>query len=182
MTSNTGCFGAGAAMTPEEFEAAVSLILHEVTTMTLATCAGGVPWATDVYFSPDGFDLVFFSSPNSRHCRNLAVNPAGAVTIHPAAASWREIRGLQMEGEAGPVAGNLAMARALAAYVAKFPFARELLAAPTEAARFFAKASAHVFRPRRIRYLDNALGLGTRFSLLLANGKPDGLPQPEEHP
>jgi uncharacterized protein YhbP (UPF0306 family) len=168
-------------MTLEEFTEAVRRLLDEVTTMTLATCAGGIPWAADVYFAPDGFDLVFFSSPDSRHCRNLAANPVCAVTIHPAAASWREIRGLQMEGEARPAAGTLATARALAAYLAKFPFARELLAAPKEGTRFFAKASAQIFRPRRIRYLDNALGLGTRFGLLLANGKPAGSPEREEN-
>jgi len=33
--------------------------------MTLATCAEGLPWATDVYFAPDGFDLVFLSSPRA---------------------------------------------------------------------------------------------------------------------
>jgi hypothetical protein len=163
----------------EEFEAAVYRIMAEVTTMTLATCAGGIPWATDVYFSPDGFDLIFFSSPDSRHCRNLAVNPVGAVTIHPGAASWRDIRGLQMEGACEPVASVGGKARAYSAYFRKFPFARALISNPEDAANTFSKATAHLLRPSRILYLDNSLGFGTRWCLRLANGRPAGPPEQE---
>jgi uncharacterized protein len=166
--------------TLEEFEQAAQRLLGEVAAMTLATCAGGAPWATDVYFAPDGFDLVFFSSPRSRHCRNLAANSACAATVHPLAESWREIRGLQMEGEARLVEGMVSKARAMAAFVAKFPFSRDLIAHPGEAAGAFFRAEAHVLRPSRILYLDNTVGIGTRFTLLLADGKPAGPPHREE--
>ena len=148
--------------------------------MTLATCAGGLPWATDVYFAPNGFELVFFSSPRSRHCLNLTANPACAATIHPQVDSWREIRGLQIEGEAGPPADTLASARAMAAYVKKFPFTRDLLAHPAQTLGAFSRAAAHVLRPSRLLYLDNAQGIGTRFSLRLVDGRPVGPPQRQE--
>lgn len=167
-------------MTPEDFEAAVRGLLAEVPAMTLATFADGVPWATDVYFAPDGYDLVFFSSPKSRHCRNLEISPACAATVHPAVASWREIRGLQMEGRAFLVEGAAGVARALRVYAGKFPFVRDILENPVDAARTFAKSSAHVFRPSRVRYLDNALGLGARFSRSFTDGKPDGPPRRED--
>jgi uncharacterized protein len=154
-------------------------LFDEVPVMTLATCAGASPSAADVYFAADGFDLVFLSSPRSRHCRNLAVHPACAVTIHPRVASWREIRGLQIEGEAAPPAGALASARALAAYLGKFPFARDLIAHPGETGRAFASAALYVLRPSCLRYLDNALGVGTRYCLHLIEGRPAGPPQLE---
>jgi len=167
-------------MTPEAFHLAARRLLDEVTTMTVATCAGGIPWASDVYFAPDGYDLVFFSSPDSRHGRNLAAHPVCAATVHPLAATWREIRGLQIEGEVHLADTLAAKTRALAAYLGKFPFARELMAHPGEAASKMARVSAHVFRPRRIRYLDNALGFGARYAVCLKDGAPVGPPEREE--
>jgi uncharacterized protein YhbP (UPF0306 family) len=166
-------------MTREEFLEAVRRLLDAVSTMTLSTCAGEIPWATDVYFAPDGFDLVFWSSPHSRHCRNLEVNPRCAATIHPVVASWQEIRGLQMEGVCRPVAGVAATARAAAAYFRKFPFARALLADPAGAAAAVIKAAPQILQPSRLLYLDNALGFGARFALSWHDGSPVGLPQRE---
>ncbi len=166
-------------MTPEEFEKAVLGILEPVPVMTLATCASDTPWATDVYFARTGFDLVFFSSPQSCHCRNLAANPACAATVHPQAATWQEIRGVQMQGKARPITGMEAKVRATAAYLGKFPFARELMSNPSAVARKMATVSAHVFRPWRIRYLDNALGFGARFTMRVEDGALVGAPAPE---
>ncbi|MBI4804788.1 MAG: pyridoxamine 5'-phosphate oxidase family protein [Desulfovibrio sp.] len=166
-------------MTPEDFEKAVTAILDSVPVMTLATCAGGSPWATDVYFARIGFGLVFYSSPGSRHCLNLAANPACAATAHPAASSWQDIRGLQMEGEARPITQLADKVRATAAYLARFPFAKALMSDPSQVARSMAKAAIHEFLPSRIRYLDNALGFGARFTMSLGNGKLAGSPQSE---
>lgn len=166
-------------MRADAFEAAARRLFDEVAVMTLATCTDATPWATDVYFAPDGFDLVFLSSPRSRHSRNLAINPACAATIHPLVKSWREIRGLQIEGEVRPPAGTIAKARALAAYLSKFPFARDLIAHPAETAGAFANATLHVLRPSRLRYLDNTLGIGTRWSLRLVDGQAVGPPELE---
>ncbi len=168
-----------AGFTAEAFAEAARWLFDEVPVMTLATCAGASPWAADVYFAADGFDLVFLSSPRSRHCRNLTVHPACAATIHPRVASWREIRGFQIEGQAAPPAGALAGARALAAYLGKFPFARDLIAHPGETGRAFASATLYVLRPASLRYLDNALGIGTRYYLHLIEGRPAGPPQLE---
>ncbi len=167
-------------MTSEEFEAATGALLREVAPMTLATCAGNVPWASDVYFASSGFDLVFFSSLDSRHCRNLAANPSCAVTVHAPVATWRDIRGVQIEGVAGLANTVGEKARALAAYVEKFPFARDLMANPVGAVRTAFRAHAHVFRPMRIRYLDNGRGIGARFSVAIVDGKPVWPPQREK--
>jgi uncharacterized protein YhbP (UPF0306 family) len=163
----------------EKFEASVRMLLNSVPAMTLATCANGTAWATDVYFAAYGYELVFFSSPASRHCKNLNANPACAATVHPEAASWRDIRGLQMDGLAEPVETVEAKARALTAYFTKFPFARDLMSNPGNLGSKFGDVSAHVFRPSRIRYLDNTLGFGTRLAIRLENGMPAGPPEHE---
>jgi len=172
-----GLFRRWGTMTLEKFEEGVRTLWSSVPAMTLATSVDGIPWATDVYFAADGYELVFFSSPASRHCRNLKANPACAATVHPPAASWREIKGLQMEGTAESVTGVEATAHAFLVYFAKFPFARDLMSNPLEMAKKALNVKAHVFRPERIHYLDNALGFGTRFSLRLESGKASGSPE-----
>lgn len=164
-------------MTLDQFDTAVNSLLKSVPAMTLATCADGHPWATDVYFVASGYEFVLISSPASRHSLNLAANPSCAATVHPPAASWREIKGLQMEGTAEFVKGVEATAHALLVYFAKFPFARDLMSNPSEMTKKELNVKAHVFRPARIHYLDNSLGFGTRFSLRLENGKASGSPE-----
>ena len=142
--------------------------------MTLATCAESRPWASDVYFVADGWKLLFFSSPASRHCRNLAANPACAATIHPVVASWRDIHGLQLEGRVEPVEGITALARAAAVYCTKFPFAKALLEAPGQTAAKMARVRPHAFIPQVVRLTDNRQGFGARFILRLEEGRPLG--------
>lgn len=161
-------------MTLEQFEAAVTSLLASIPAMTLATSAGAYPWASDVYFAAGGYELIFFSSPASRHSLNLAANPFCAATVHPPASSWREIRGLQMEGIAEPIEGVESTAQAILVYSAKFAFARDLLANPFELGKKALNVKAHVFRPNRIHYLDNSLGFGTRYSVRVENGKATG--------
>jgi hypothetical protein len=51
--------------------------------MTLATAdADGVPWASPVWYAPDGYsELLWVSDPDARHSRNLAVRPELAIVI-----------------------------------------------------------------------------------------------------
>ena len=51
--------------------------------MTLATAdADGVPWASPVWYAPDGYaELLWVSSPDARHSRNLAARPELSIVI-----------------------------------------------------------------------------------------------------
>jgi hypothetical protein len=51
--------------------------------MTLATAdAAGVPWASPVWFAPDGERaFLWVSDPRSRHSRNLAERPELSIVI-----------------------------------------------------------------------------------------------------
>jgi uncharacterized protein YhbP (UPF0306 family) len=171
------CSAAGAAMTSDQFEAAVRSLLNAVPAMTVATSADGHPWAADVYFATAGYEFVFFSSPASRHSQNLLGNPSCAATVHLPATSWREIKGLQMEGTAESVTGVEATARALLVYFAKFPFARDLMSNASVVTKKALGVKAHVFRPERIHYIDNSLGFGARFLLRLEDGRASGRPE-----
>jgi nitroimidazol reductase NimA-like FMN-containing flavoprotein (pyridoxamine 5'-phosphate oxidase superfamily) len=51
--------------------------------MTMATAnASGTPWATPVYFTPDGYrDFYWLSSPTARHSENVAVRPEVSIVM-----------------------------------------------------------------------------------------------------
>ncbi len=56
--------------------------LQSHNTMTLATSASDVPWAATVFYASDDLRVYFFSAPDSRHCQNLSVEKAKAMTIY----------------------------------------------------------------------------------------------------
>lgn len=79
-----GCPGAG-----KEASAAMDTVAHarellsRVRYVVLATAGtDGVPWATPVWFAPDGLDRVLWVSwPGSRHSQLLAEQPRVALTV-----------------------------------------------------------------------------------------------------
>jgi hypothetical protein len=73
--------------------------------MTLATAdADGVPWASPVWYAPDGyFELVWVSDPNARHSRNLAARPQLAIVIFDTTVTPGQGQAVYMEAEAGIV-------------------------------------------------------------------------------
>jgi uncharacterized protein YhbP (UPF0306 family) len=103
-------------------------LLADRTTLTLASAGENGPWAADVYFVRVGTGLYFHSSPESRHSREFQADPRAAGTVHADAKGWRDIRGLQLEGTVTEVESKAEKARAVAAYLLKFPFAAEVFA------------------------------------------------------
>ncbi len=139
---------------------AVDQYLAQHHVMTLATQGDDGPWAAAVFYARDGDDLVFLSSPGSRHSRNLALQPRCAVTIQGDATDWRQIRGIQAEGLVRQASGaDLVQARAC--YERRFAFVRPQSAAPALAS---ALARVHWYRLqiRRLHYIDNQRGFGQR--------------------
>ncbi len=128
--------------------------------MTLATQGADGPWAAAVFYAQLEDDLVFVSSPASRHARDLAADARCAATIHGPADDWAAIRGIQLEGRVEPLQGD-AREQARACYGAKFPFARPAVAA---APIVEALARVHWYRLRiaRLFFIDNARGFGKR--------------------
>lgn len=139
-------------------EVAEFLAAHHV--MTLATQGAAGPWAAAVFYVPDGDDLVFLSSPSSRHCTDLAADPRCAATIQAETLEWRSIRGIQLEGEVAELQGD-DRSRAQARYAEKFPFVRPG-GMPAAIAAAFARVHWFRLRVSRLYFIDNSRGFGHR--------------------
>lgn len=167
-------------MTRQEWENIVIRFMDSFTTMTLACCAENKPWSAAVYYARQGFDLIFFSSPRSRHSTAFAANPSAAAAIHGDYKLWKEIKGLQMEGRVEPITAPLALAKATATYLRKYPFVSEFFSDPAAisptAVKKMAKVALYVFRPDSISYVDNEAGFGTRWKLGIVDGAAAGEP------
>ena len=170
-------------MTEEEFNQATARLFASITTLTLATVGSdGRPWATDVYFATLGDDFVFFSSPSSRHCLNLDINPACAATIHPTVGNWSDIHGVQIEGVVREPKTREERTKALARYIQKFPFAERLLSQSSESKKGFSSVTLYILQTNRILYLDNHLLPNNRFEVLCTKGKRLSTPTPFKNP
>jgi uncharacterized protein YhbP (UPF0306 family) len=105
-------------------------------------------------------------------------NPYAAASIHGEYASWRDIKGLQMEGRVTSVKGFMNVAQAVKTYTGKFPFSKDFFSDPAgvvgNVGKSLSRAAAHAFRPVKIYYLDNSLGFGVRWKMELEDGSPLG--------
>jgi len=144
-------------------------------TMTLATCAGDIPWAATVFYANDDMQLYFFSSPDARHSLNLSANVRVAVTIQEDYKDWRGIKGIQLEGKVMLVDGVLEKAKAMAVYARKYGEVIKLFSDPASGIfhRAFLKVKFYRVLPEKIFYIDNEQGFGKRQELAV---EPSGQP------
>ncbi|HEY7715007.1 MAG TPA: pyridoxamine 5'-phosphate oxidase family protein [Candidatus Binatia bacterium] len=143
--------------------------LQSHNTMTLATCAGDTPWAATVFYANDNLELYFFSSPDSRHCQNLSINPRVAVTIQEDYKDWRAIKGIQLEGKVMLIDGLLEKPKAMAVYGRKFADVIKLFTDPASGIfyRAFLKVKFYRVVPEKLFFIDNQQGFGKRQELNL---------------
>jgi uncharacterized protein YhbP (UPF0306 family) len=136
-------------------------------TMTLATCAGDIPWAATVFYASDDLQLYFFSSPDARHSLNLSANARVAVTIQEDYKDWRAIKGIQLEGKVMLVDGVLEKAKAMAVYARKYADVIKLFTDPASGIfhKAFLKVKFYRVVPEKVFYIDNQQGFGTRQEL-----------------
>lgn len=145
--------------------------------MTLATTGEDGPWASAVFYVNTDFNLYFFTEKNTRHGRNLAANPLVAAAIHEDYHDWREIKGIQLQGEAVPV-GPVEKARVIALFTRKFPSLSVFLA-NKKTADIVARAQVYKLVPAEIWYLDNQKGFSARQKLIFDRRGPGGsVPSP----
>lgn len=128
--------------------------------LTLATHGDDGPWAAALFYVREGDDLIFLSSPQSRHCKNLISDPRCGATIQPETVNWRDIKGIQVEGRARELSvGELA--RAQHVYGERFPFVRPGIAAPALLAAL-AKVRWYRLQVAKLYFIDNERGFGNR--------------------
>jgi len=146
-------------MLPVQRQALDYLQRHSV--MSLATVGPEGVWAAAVFYVNDGFTLYFLSAPTSRHARNLEATGRVAATVQDDYADWREIRGIQLEGDTVRI-GGAEEASAVLRYGQKFPVVANLASAPREIVRAFEHIRWYRIRPTRLYFIDNSQGLGHR--------------------
>jgi uncharacterized protein YhbP (UPF0306 family) len=145
-------------------------------TMTLATAGvtdGGAasvtPHAASVFYAVDGkLRLIFLSKPSSLHGLHIGESAPVAVAVSEDYADWREIKGVQLWGEARLLSG-VARAGAMALYLARFPFVRDMMRQP-KLAELIAGIGVYRVEPERVAFTDNSTGVFGREVLDLREG------------
>ncbi|RII28838.1 MAG: pyridoxamine 5'-phosphate oxidase [Geobacter sp.] len=135
---------------------------------TLATGSGNDIWASAVFYVNDGYTLYFLSSPESRHCLNLAQNPYVALTIQEDYSDWTDIKGVQMEGTVSEISGE-EEEKARRLYGEKFPVVGMLAQAPAAIVMALTKVRWYSIVPRNLYFIDNSVGLGHRDKIDLSD-------------
>jgi nitroimidazol reductase NimA-like FMN-containing flavoprotein (pyridoxamine 5'-phosphate oxidase superfamily) len=66
-----------------ELETRAAVVIAGNKYLTLATVdSAGLPWATPVFFTPDGHrDVYWVSSPAARHSLNIAASPSVSIVV-----------------------------------------------------------------------------------------------------
>ncbi len=150
-------------MTVDRLDEAARLIQKQ-RTMVLAT-ADPDPWSAPVYFVYSKKRFYFFSSPKSRHVV-AAVEPRRcAAAIFRDGDNWRDIEGLQMEGQVERVQLGVESLRVFSKYVKKFPTVKDFFTDSTcEFGQFIDRfrTQLYAFVPEHAFYLNNAAGLNKR--------------------
>ena len=135
---------------------------------TLATGSGKDIWASAVFYVNDGYTLYFLSSPESRHCLNLAQNPHAALTIQEDYSDWTDIKGIQMEGTVSEISGD-EEEKARKLYGEKFLVVGMLAQAPAAIVKALTKVRWYSIVPRNLYFIDNSVGLGHRDKIDLSD-------------
>jgi uncharacterized protein YhbP (UPF0306 family) len=143
----------------EELEL-VARLLRQQTTLSLATTGeDGAACATPLFYLADEeLSLYWLSSEGSQHSQNLKRRPTAAAAVYGSAASWREIRGVQMRGAARIVADPERRRTLVKAYCERFKLG--MLFRPA-----IRRSALYMFQPEFFRYIDNGRGLGAKFEL-----------------
>jgi len=145
---------------PQQHLEQVAMLLREQTTLSLATTGedGEASVAPLFYIAGHDLSLYWLSSECSLHSLNIERSPRAAATVYRNAASWREIRGVQMRGSAGRVTEPERRSEVIEAYCERFRLGRVIRLAVRQSALY-------LLRPEFFRYIDNAKGFGSKFEL-----------------
>jgi uncharacterized protein YhbP (UPF0306 family) len=119
---------------------------------TLAPHAASVFYAVD-----DSLRLVFLSNAASTHGLHIGAAAPVAVTVTEQYDDWELIQGVQLWGTAKRVTGTAKVA-AMAAYLRRFFFVKELMEQP-RLAESMRKVAVYRVTPERVAFTDNTTGV-----------------------
>ena len=133
----------------------IQKFMHNHNTMTLATHGKNGMGAAAVFYTTikKSASIIFVSSPESDHIKNLEKNKKCAATIQDDGLEWKEIKGLQLKGEI-----NQADERYWKNYFRKYPYIKT----NEELSKALEKVNLYEFRITWARLIDNTKGFGNR--------------------
>lgn len=140
-------------------------------TLTMTTVIDNKPQAAPLFYVNIGLSLYFLSEPKTRHCTNLAANSFVAAAITEDYHYWKDIKGIQLEGQAAQVTGKIEKARAMAAYIEKFPFVSDFIKS-AEFRKLMDKVKFYKITPETVWFVDNSQGFSHREQLDMTNSSP----------
>ena len=135
---------------------------------SLATCGLNGPHAANVFYVRDGLALLWVSYPNSRHSIDLTADPRIAATIAPDCSDMDDVRGVQIWGRAGVIAGKSDRANARASLEARYPCVKRLSEGRSALRDVYEKIEFYRLEPARMVLIDNSRGFGHKDALDLA--------------
>lgn len=91
----------------EDLEKIVNDILIQGYLMSLGTADESGPWVSDVLYVFDNMDIYWLSSANTRHSKAVESNGKASATITLTGKLGDEEKGLQIEGKAEKVEGDI---------------------------------------------------------------------------
>ena len=155
-----------AKLSKEALQDRTRRLLSEQATMTIATSSETGPWAAPVYYVNIGYNLYFFSCPNSRHIIEAENSKRSAAAVFVESRKWKEIRGVQISGTIQPLSPGIEAAEAVSAYAKKFSFIWEFFKGrqALDLNAFSEKFNVRFYRfsPETIYYLDNRVDFSFR--------------------
>lgn len=140
---------------------------HHVMSIATTGSEGNTPHSANVFYViDDQMRLIFLSQTTSLHGRDIGQEASVAATVTEQYEDWHQIRGVQLWGTAR-LLGGAAKTGALARYMARFPFVRDVLADPKLVTRL---KDTGVYRVEvdKAGFTDNTSGLFGRQTLDLA--------------
>ena len=148
-----------------ELESALLAELGRHNVLSLAVVSDARPHSVSLMYAHDDFDIYWLSDPKTRHSRCLASNPSVAVTIAAQHKDFREIRGVQMAGNAHRLTDTDAQAMGFNLLLARYPFLKKFSIG--KLARHMGAAAVYRFRPTNMTFIDNSRGFGFKQTLVL---------------
>lgn len=143
------------------------LSMHRVVTIGCKDNLG--VWTAPVFYAADGFDLIWVSSPNSRHSKAIEADNHVAASIYDGKSQWQKIQGLQLEGQVETSIDGKSQQELQRLYVRKFPFTGQFFSQQkTLPEPIKAKVNDVVFyrlRTSRIVLIDNTVSFGFHYEL-----------------
>ncbi|KUO75022.1 MAG: hypothetical protein APF81_12255 [Desulfosporosinus sp. BRH_c37] len=135
-------------------------------TMILSTYGENGPWATPVFFINRGFRIYFLSELTSKHSSNLQKKSLSAAVITEDYGDWKEIQGIQLQGNVYLITNLKEVAVLLASYCKKYSTARHILQTPG-AFKGVSNVRWHCLVPHYLKFTDNTEKFGQHFELEL---------------